>query len=385
VREDGAAVVRVEVCRVLPNAEQGRRAEAAIREAADAALKRLDYQLSPAPTILGSLHGFLREQRLVRGNTPAVLKFHERALHMWAAELGGQYGGDIAVDRIRSGDVLDVVERLIAGKVDGRRKGASTVNQYLGSLKQLGRWATRGSGRRQIALDMPWLEMGRLRAPKPQRYAMDLRDFGKLMRRWPRARRHVAQVVWMVLMTGARPGQMLELKWRDIRRARKGEPGWIRLRASKGGTLEAIRFEVGSPIDDVIEAAREWFREVRGRVPRHYERVFVTVHGRRPGWSVQGFANAVRECVRVATRAQRCRREDGFSAYIARHSVLTWLARANVPEDIRAQFAGHRSTRMQEHYTHLSGEDAGEARALVQDAVRLDMRASLRLRDCDAA
>jgi integrase len=354
--------VRVEY-RAKHPAEEAPRIKRIVKAKLEEARRAISFSLAPTVSLLAGLPEFLSYQRSYRQNQSETLKDHERAIRFFASALSDE-SGDIAIDAIQITDIDLAVEKLLSGRIPG------TVNKYLASLKQFGRWAAQ---RKSVPLtSMPWLDLDRVKATASKRTALTSSEFETLMRRWPESGRHVAMLIWMMIFAGSRPGALRTLQWRHLRK--DGETGFylLSLRTLKGGKLETISFEIGSAVEHVLNDARGFFSAFHGRAPAREDFIFVPspVRGKRgqPNmWSASALSKAVRHHADMAMQKSRVELSRDFVAYMSRHSILTWLARDGVSDELRARYVGHTTPAMQKHYVHLSGEDARPIRDEISD------------------
>jgi integrase len=199
------------------------------------------------------------------------------------------------------------------------------------------------------------------------------------MKRWPEEGLHVALVVWMMVFSGARPAALRSLRWRHIEVSKKNGDGSFPLRKLKGGKLERISFLGTSSIANILARAADEFHRLYGRKPRKND--FVFVPGKSPTkkqpreWTADAFSHSVKHFVNRAVKHSGL--DSSFVAYTSRHSILTWLAKEGVADELRARFVGHTSTAMQAAYVHLSGEDARESREAVDSLLKDEYLAAI--------
>jgi integrase len=170
-----------------------------------------------------------------------------------------------------------------------------------------------------------------------------------------------------MIFTGSRPGALLGLKRSKIVFDKKRGLGKFPIKKLKGGKLETVTFQKDSAIHMCLRLAGKVFEDFRGRKPNRKDLLFVTKWGRSKtgGWTCSGFSHAVRRYADIAARKFASESARKFVAYDSRHSILTWLAREGVSDELRAKYVGHASTAMQKVYVHTSGEDAKEQRRAV--------------------
>jgi integrase len=361
----GSRVARIARRRTCDSPAEARRLEEIWREHLDAGDREARFGLSPGGTILGGLEPFLREQRVVCGNRRETLATMEARLRVWAAALG-RGSGDASLDTVTRADVVDAMERIGDGSVDGRERSASTMAKYLSHIKRLARWA-RGAGHIDPSCALGWLDISAPRPAPVQRRAPTLEDLRWLLERWPREDRIVALVLEAMLLTGARPGAIREIRRRDIRYPTPTRPGELRLAPLKGGTLEVCAVAYDSRLHRVLAEIGAHFRRVRGWRPRSSDRICVSPSGAR----LTGPAlcrRAKRVTARLARHPTRAHLRE-LRPYEWRHGALTDLARRSVGTQMRATYAGHRSEQMQARYMHLTGDDAAPVRAVVEEVL----------------
>jgi site-specific recombinase XerD len=257
------------------------------------------------------------------------------------------------------------MERIAGGEIDGRNRMPSTVAKYLGALKQFGRWA-RSSGHIRSDSPLLWLEIPAPEARPPKRRAPTLEDLRWLLERWPREERIVAYVLESMLLTGARPGAIREIRRRDLRMPTEQRHGALELAPLKGGSLEVVEVAHGSRLHKLLQKIVRWFTKVRGYAPRSSDRIVVLPSGR-----LLSGPDLCRRTRRATDRIAKHRRRHlrGLRPYDFRHGALTDLARLGVDERMRATYAGHRAVATQARYIHLTGADAAAARATIEGAL----------------
>lgn len=351
--------VRVEY-RAYHKADEADRAKRIVKSFIDQARNAMGYNLSECVTILGGLNDFLKYQKTYKKNAAATLYDHERHLKFWAGALS-QGVGDIALDSITIPDIDDVVYSL-----SETRKGG-TVNKYLQSLFTFGRWA-RSRNKVPVNVALNWVGMDKLETESKTRSAFSIEEFVKLMRNWPLGGIHVSRIIWMMIFAGGRPGTLRPIKWRHIKINKDGS-GEFPVGKLKKGKLEKISFGENSAIFNILVDAKNDYIRFYGRHPRYDDYVFVAKPMRNRTkpvmWSASAFSHAV--SFHVERAAKKIRLADKFVAYNSRHSVLTWLAKEGVSDELRARFVGHANTAMQKIYVHLSGEDARPQREAIDE------------------
>lgn len=340
--------VRLEFRATYPTAEEANRAQQIVHGHITRARTSLQFGAQPPLTLREGVPAFLRYQKTIKQNLAETLTAHERQLSYFVVALGRR-SVDLPLDQISIERLQTAVDTLLTNRQPG------TVNKYLGSLFAFGRWARTKSARLPTGYQLPWLDMGRVRTKRRSVSWLSVDGFRAAMNAWPHSARHLALVFWMMVFTGARPGVLLALCWRDISLPTRSTPGLIRLQTAKGGRLETISFGRNSSLHQLLLAIIEMFARLWHRPHRAGDPVFTPSKGSVRRWTSAGFSRAVRY------HADRASMPD-FRAYTIRHSSLTWLAQDGLSDDIRKNFAGHTNTSQQATYVHTSGEDGRPAR-----------------------
>jgi integrase len=186
------------------------------------------------------------------------------------------------------------------------------------------------------------------RPPGQPRRPITPGEIRKLMRGAPGRRgKRFRMALAFLCRTGARPGEMAAMKWSDI----DLENCRIVLREHK--TARKVRKPRVIPLTPDIVRLLE---QVRRRYPSEAH-VFLGERGNP--WNRSS----------LSLRIQRCRERQGIpedaKLYGVRHFFGTTAIVNGVDIKTLAQLMGHASTRMTEHYLHLSGEAEHLARAML--------------------
>ncbi|MFO1217660.1 MAG: site-specific integrase [Burkholderiaceae bacterium] len=266
----------------------------------------------------------------------------------WKGELGKLRLDELDDDAVHAAleRLAQLPNRFYAGEdAEGkpiyraRRKpiGPATVNRYSAALGAVCSWAMR-----KRITPKGWQHPCRAIARRPEgngktRFLSDdervrLLDACKASK-WPR----LYLLVLLGMTTGARRGELLGLRWRDIDMAR-AEAHIVRSKNSDARVLPLVpaaveemkRFE-GAPTALVFASTR------RPDVPYHLE-------------------NRWREALRVA-------RVRNFRMHDLRHSCASWLAQSGASLLEIADVLGHRQISVTRRYAHLA---TGHKAQLVQ-------------------
>lgn len=152
---------------------------------------------------------------------------------------------------------------------------------------------------------------------------------------------HLKPIVEVALLTGMRKGELLSLKWEEIRN------GFIYLTETKSGKARQI------PINDRLS---EVFREVRRGNQLKSPYVFCDSQGRR-------FHNVKRA---FSTTCKRAGIED-FRFHDLRHTFASHLVMRGVGLKAVQELLGHADLKMTMRYAHLSKAHLQEAVAVLNN------------------
>jgi len=142
---------------------------------------------------------------------------------------------------------------------------------------------------------------------------------------------HLYQIVLVALNTGMRLGEILGLKWENVR------PDKIEVKHTK--TDEDRSIPINSFLRGLIES-----------LPRTKEYLFVNRHGDRIGSIKTAWWNALRKA-----------EIEDFHFHDLRHTFGSRLARAKVPESVIAMILGHKRTTITSRYINPHWEEMIEA------------------------
>lgn len=268
--------------------------------------------------------------------------------------------GTLRLDELNDDHLHDGIEalagqasRYFAGKdVDGRpifkarrkpRSGA-TINRYTSAISAVVTWAIR----RRIApkgFDHPGrrIELHK-ESPGKVRFLSDDERVRLLQACKASSWSRLYLLVLLALTTGARKGELLGLRWRDVDTARRV----VHVGRSKNGDPKAL---------PLVAAAVEQLEELRG-LPG----ALVFPSRLRPDRPV-AFETRWAEALSQA-------KVSGFRFHDLRHSCASYLAQNGATLLEIADLLGHRQISMSQRYAHLA---AGHRSALV-DRVLGDLR-----------
>lgn len=262
-------------------------------------------------------------------------------LSFWAKELGHvrlrELDADLvadALDRLAAGGALRCVGRDSSGRAVlrpvGRRAGA-TVNRYKASLSAVLTWAMRkrlvpkGWQHPVRSIGAARESDGRVRFLSPQERERLLA--AAKISAWPK----LYLLVLMALTTGARRGELLGLRYRDL----DLERGVASVDRTKNGTPRVL------PLTEAVIS--EIKRHGQGQPDA------LLFAGKFRPHQPYAIGEAWRRCLRNA-------RIENFRFHDLRHSCASYLAQNGAGLLEIADVLGHKSLRMTQRYAHLTVE-----------------------------
>ena len=351
--------VRYEVKRTFSTEAEAKRFEKVLRAHFQAALVEFDRG-DDSPTILSHLEEWLADL----SDNGTTLK---RIDHCRDVLLRTRY--ELMIDR---DDVaLDEITKAMLKDWRHRRRNtacASTVNGEVAILKAYANWAVDEERWTPGIRGLRWLNLQRLAHKTKQPDPVTEAEFGHITKQLPLQ----ISLPWIFQWLSAdRPGAWQALNWEHITlpdvvvNTETGEidvrcNGHVRLRKRKGGAgnERVIAFEYGDTIHSVLDAARRFFTQTRGRAPRWYDPVFISSRALGQRWSGAGFNSALKYHLARAGLRPVC-------PYTARHSVASSLAKHGANAHQTQAALGHRDFRTTDNYIHMSGEDQTAAHSKI--------------------
>lgn len=244
-------------------------------------------------------------------------------LERWREELGAYALTEMTPSRIAE------VRETLAGEVSARgtKRSPATVNRYLAALSHVFTIAVR---------EWEWLgenpvrKVERLREPRGRVRALVKNERERLLAACRRSRdRRLYPLVVLALSTGARQGELLRLRWRDVDLARRIAV----LQETKNGDRRPL---------PLAAPAVQAFEEL-GRVRRiDDDLVFV------------GRAGTARFPQKRWEIARRQARLSDFRFHDLRHTTASYLAMSGATLAEIAEVLGHKTLAMVKRYSHLT-------------------------------
>lgn len=247
----------------------------------------------------------------------------EALLARWREELG-----DFALTEVTPSRIAAVRDRL-AGETTTRQgtRSPATVNRYLGALSHAFTVAAREW---EWVGDNPVRRVARLREPRGRVRALSDAERTRLLEACQKSReKRLHPLVVLALSTGARQGELLRLRWRDVDPARRVAV----LQETKNGDRRSL------PLSALAAQALQALGQVR-RLDS--DLVFI------------GRKGTARFPQRAWEAALRRAKVDDFRFHDLRHSAASYLAMSGATLAEIAEVLGHRTLAMVKRYSHLT-------------------------------
>jgi len=254
---------------------------------------------------------------------PKSVIFSEQRLKHVQRLLGGKLLTDLTEDTIR-----DYIKARLEEGASGR-----TINMELGELSR-----AIGKTWRELWPRVRKLEeshdVGKALTPEEERRLLEAA-------RGPR-RRLIGLFVRVALLTAMRPGEILELTWGQVDFERCVLT--VGRAKTKAGTGRQI--PMNAELLALLEEHATWYVERFGELNPAW---YVFPYGK--GWP----EDPTRPTTTLKTAWTSLRREAGVECRLhdLRHTALTKMAEAGVPESTMLALAGHMSRAMLERYSHI--------------------------------
>lgn len=253
----------------------------------------------------------------------------KQMLEWWQGELGA-----VPVAQCTPAVVAALRDKLAAGQTSRRRaRSPATVNRYLARLSHVFTVACKEWG---WAEDNPVRRVSRLReAAGRTRFLSDQERTALLDACEVSPCPYLHLIVVLALSTGARRGEILGLRWRDVDLQR----GRLVFRETKNGECRV------APLRGTARDALRTLGEVRHN---DSDWVFPSLDGTRP-----------RDIQTAWAKAVRAAGIDDFRFHDLRHSAASYLVMSGASDIEVAEILGHRTLQMVRRYSHLSDAHAG--------------------------
>jgi integrase len=230
----------------------------------------------------------------------------------------------------------DAGERILARKGRQSKKSGSTLNRYMAAMSAVFTWAIE---QRQTPKGWanPCRGLPRLEEPKGRVRFLDEAERAQLFAAckastYPR----LYALVLAAMLTGARKGELLELRWRDVDLI----AGVARLGATKNGDRRSLVL-----LPQVVQALEplqgEPERYVFGSMRAHHQRPAVIDTAWREALERAGVSN--------------------FRFHDLRHCCASYMAQQGHPLNVIAEVLGHRNLEMTRRYAHLTTQTKASA------------------------
>lgn len=218
---------------------------------------------------------------------------------------------------------------ILRRKPGGRPKSNATLNRYLAAISAVFSWGVEARQTPRGWIN-PCRSVRLLREPKGRVRFLDDAERERLFAacrasRYPR----MYAFVLMAILTGARKGELLALRWRSV----DLEAGLAHLAHSKNGDRRTLVL-LPQLVDVLRPFAGDAHRLVFGSVRSRYQ-------------APASIDTAWRHAVERAQLAD-------FHVHDLRHCCASLLAQAGVPLNIVAEVLGHRGLEMTKRYAHLT-------------------------------
>lgn len=320
--------------------------EAAIREN-----RHFDSAQARRRTFASIVDEYLANFAPVRHRNKLARRAVECHLKWWREELGHHVMTDI-----KPADIARLRDRLLASpaydrygnaRLDGdgkpKRKSSSTVVRYLASLSVLYTTAVNEWG---LVDNNPVLRVKRPSEPRGRMRFLDDSERDALLDACKKSQNpYLYPIVVLALSTGARHGEILNVRWKHVDFARR----YIRLDQTKNNERRALPL-AGLSLQLIKELHHE------GRKGSDF--VFPNINGSRP--------------VHIETAWKKALNEAGiedFRFHDLRHSAASYLAMNGATLAEIAEVLGHKTLQMVKRYAHISEQHTAKVVARMNEQI----------------
>ncbi len=248
----------------------------------------------------------------------------ERQLRWWREQLG-----DLTLADVKPTLIAERRDRLASGLTSrGKTRSPATVNRYLAVLSHAFTVAVKEWGWME---DNPLRKVTRVKEPKGRvRYLTDEERVQLLQECQKSSSRYLYPVVVLALSTGARQGEIMNLRWSVV----DLERGLASLHETKNSESRSL------PLTGLsLELLRD-LRKVR-RIDT--DLIFAREDGKKPANLRKPWLRAVRDAG-----------IEDFRFHDLRHSAASYLAMNGATLAEIASVLGHKTLQMVKRYSHLS-------------------------------
>jgi integrase len=361
---NGQFRVRQHISRSVQTQEEAARLDGLLQSAVADALRRYDRGDRQCIAIDDTtIDRFLQYLETDRGNDPKTLQKYRTTLGRLAARFPGRPLETIASEEVKAWIQSRLKDKGIRRRYNpGPTLSRDTVNIEIKALRAFCRWAISehlAPAGLEILAVSPLRIKGKIPGNRYPPRALPMKALLNILSRIGHAAPQLELVLRGMLLLGARPGALCEMRRRHVRLPTKTTPGMVEIPPLKGGAESAIPIHPNSEIEKLFKEAFRLFRHLHGR-QRHDYPAFPSRWGRSArnpyGWTSDSFAHAV---------ATVCRRleipPETFTPYTVRHSAVTFLQNTKEVSAAGVQaYAKHAQVTTQEAYSHRTGRD-GEA------------------------
>ncbi len=245
------------------------------------------------------------------------------------------------------------VEDFLTSYVDDRGLSPTTRNRHIAQLKAMFNWAI---SHKPIMSDPPLIThnpASKLKKVDEEPYRRErFLTVIEIQRLLEVCHQRFRPFVMTGLHTGMRPGELFELRWKDVR----FESGLIYVHRSKVGKAGYV------PMNDSL-------RSVLKELPSRFKRDYVFPSPK----TGSRLDNIRKQFISTVLRANIESPEE-VSPYTLRHTFASHLVMAGVDLKTIAELLGHSSTRMTERYAHLSPAHKNRAVQILDSVLQTDTK-----------
>ncbi len=248
---------------------------------------------------------------------------YKQQLEYWKSELG-----HVLLSDLTAAAIVEKREILASGMTNRGQRSPATVNRYLSSLSHACTIAVKEWGWME---DSPVRKVSKLKEPRGRvRFLSDEERTALLESSKNTSYPHLHLIVVLALSTGARKGEIMNLRWGDIDKARTK----IILHETKNGERRVI------PLTGYAKQLILEHEKVR-RIDT--DMLFPSKTGRTP-FDIKKSWNAALDAAEI----------KDFRFHDLRHSAASYLAMNGASPAEIAGVLGHKTLQMVKRYAHLS-------------------------------